>query len=60
MTDTPENNAAENDGKRKFREALERKARTAMSQQAQHEGRLKLKGYNGPNGQNRSFRRKSG
>ncbi|MCX5381148.1 DUF5302 domain-containing protein [Streptomyces sp. NBC_00091] len=60
MTDTPENHAAESDGKRKFREALERKARTARSQQANHEGRLKLKGYSGPNGQNRSFRRKAG
>ncbi|MEW1638777.1 DUF5302 domain-containing protein [Streptomyces sp. NPDC093801] len=60
MTDTPENHAAEADGKAKFREALERKARNSRSQQAHHEGRLKIKGFNGPNGQNRTFRRKAG
>ncbi|MEU8431967.1 DUF5302 domain-containing protein [Streptomyces sp. NPDC029216] len=60
MTDTPENHADEAEGKEKFREALERKARNARSQQAHHEGRLKIKGSSGPNGQSRTFRRKSG
>ncbi|MGE7388926.1 DUF5302 domain-containing protein [Streptomyces sp. NPDC004126] len=62
MTDTPENQAAEAEaeGKAKFREALERKARNARSQQAHNEGGLKLKGYSGPNGQSRTFRRKAG
>ncbi|MFE7777934.1 DUF5302 domain-containing protein [Streptomyces sp. NPDC057445] len=60
MTEKPESNAAETEAKRKFREALERKARTARSQQAHHEGRLKIKGSNAPVGQNRNFRRKSG
>lgn len=60
MTDTPESNAAETEAKRRFREALERKSRTARSQQAHQEGRLKIKSFNGPKGQNRNFRRKSG
>ncbi|MEU3723319.1 DUF5302 domain-containing protein [Streptomyces sp. NPDC031705] len=60
MTDTPENQAAESDGKAEFREALERKARISRSRQANSEGHLKLKGYNGPHGQSRTFRRKAG
>lgn len=62
MTDTPEDQpaAAETDGKEKFREALERKAQGARAQQAHHEGRQKIKGSSGPNGQSRTFRRKSG
>ncbi|MET8755876.1 DUF5302 domain-containing protein [Streptomyces sp. NPDC059104] len=60
MTDTPENHAAETDSKRKFREALERKVRTNRSQQAHLEGRSKINGLNGPNVQNRNFRRKAG
>ncbi|MEU3405582.1 DUF5302 domain-containing protein [Streptomyces sp. NPDC006670] len=62
MTDTPEDQAAaaEPDAKDKFREALERKAQSARSQQAHHENRLKIKGSSGPNGQSRTFRRKSG
>jgi hypothetical protein len=64
VTDTQENNAAENEPeseeKRKFREALERKSRTNRSQEAHLEGRQKIKGLNGPKGQSRNFRRKSG
>ncbi|WP_338673631.1 DUF5302 domain-containing protein [Streptomyces sp. SCSIO 30461] len=60
MTNTPEDNAAETDAKRKFREALERKSRNARSQQAHHEARLKINGSSGPAHQNQSFRRKAG
>jgi hypothetical protein len=74
VTDSQENNAAENEpeteteagnepedeAKRKFREALERKSRVARSQQAHQEGRQKIKGQGGPKGQSRNFRRKSG
>ncbi|WP_345620219.1 DUF5302 domain-containing protein [Streptomyces ziwulingensis] len=50
----------ETDAKRKFREALERKAGTGRAQQAHQDGRSKIKGLNGPKGQSRNFRRKSG
>ncbi|MFJ6721915.1 MULTISPECIES: DUF5302 domain-containing protein [unclassified Streptomyces] len=60
MTDTPDNHPVEPEGRRRFREALERKTRAARSQQARHESSSKLKGYSGPQGQNRSFRRKAG
>ncbi|MFC8995275.1 DUF5302 domain-containing protein [Streptomyces rochei] len=57
-TETPE--APETDTKRKFEEALARKARMGRAQQAHQEGRQKIKGLNGPKGQTRNFRRKSG
>ncbi|MFI8952227.1 DUF5302 domain-containing protein [Streptomyces sp. NPDC053750] len=73
MTDTPQDNtpeteapepetpaAPEADAKRKFQEALERKARMGRAQQAHQDGRQKIKGLNGPKGQTRNFRRKSG
>ncbi|WP_217246067.1 DUF5302 domain-containing protein [Streptomyces sp. AC602_WCS936] len=50
----------ETDAKRRFQEALERKAAVSRSRQAHEDGRLKLKGFSGPKGQNRTFRRKSG
>ncbi|MFE1009859.1 DUF5302 family protein [Streptomyces sp. NPDC058794] len=63
-TGTPANEKktapAETDAKRRFQEALERKAAVSRSRQAHEDGRLKLKGFSGPKGQNRAFRRKSG
>ncbi|MFC7898301.1 DUF5302 domain-containing protein [Streptomyces sp. NPDC057381] len=68
-TEKPENGAPANekktpptatDTKRRFQEALERKAAVSRSRQAHEDGRLKLKGFSGPKGQNRTFRRKSG
>ena len=64
-TDAPANEKkktppTEADAKRKFQEALERKAAVSRSRQAHEDGRLKLKGFSGPKGQNRTFRRKSG
>ncbi|WP_320774006.1 DUF5302 domain-containing protein [Streptomyces sp. CRN 30] len=50
----------ESEAKRKFQEALRRKAGASRAQQAHQEGRQKIKGLNGPKGQNRTFRRKSG
>ncbi|MEU0742901.1 DUF5302 domain-containing protein [Streptomyces sp. NPDC006134] len=64
MTDTPapknEKETADAEAKRKFQEALERKAGLSRSQQAHQDGRQKIKGFSGPKGQNRKFRRKSG
>ncbi|MEV6173472.1 DUF5302 domain-containing protein [Streptomyces sp. NPDC051954] len=60
MTETPQNNSSENEARRKFREALERKEKTGRSRQAHEEGRRKVKGMNGPAGQKRYFRRKTG
>ncbi|MGP2439332.1 DUF5302 domain-containing protein [Streptomyces sp. JW3] len=64
MTDSPEKKTEKTDeqteAKRKFQEALERKARASRSQQAHQDGRQKIKGLNGPKGQSRNFRRKSG
>lgn len=60
-TETPEApEAPETDTKRKFEEALARKARMGRAQQAHQDGRQKIKGLNGPKGQTRNFRRKSG
>ncbi|MCZ9343116.1 DUF5302 domain-containing protein, partial [Streptomyces sp. TRM76130] len=50
----------EAEARRKFQEALQHKARASRSQQAHQDGRQKIKGMNGPKGQNRNFRRKSG
>jgi hypothetical protein len=60
MTEQPERNAAESDAKRKFREALERKANNARSRRAHLEVRLKTKGNGGAGNGTRQFRRKSG
>jgi hypothetical protein len=69
MTETPQDNTPETepetetpetDTKRKFEEALARKARVGRAQQAHQDGRQKIKGLNGPKGQTRNFRRKSG
>ncbi|MDG9723692.1 MULTISPECIES: DUF5302 domain-containing protein [unclassified Streptomyces] len=60
MTEQPEQNAAETDARRKFRQALERKANNARSQRAHLESRLKIKGSGAANNSARRFRRKSG
>ncbi|GGT00012.1 MULTISPECIES: DUF5302 domain-containing protein [Streptomyces] len=68
MTDTPETpetpetekETVDSETKRKFQEALQRKAGVSRSQQAHQDGRLKAKGTGGPKGQSRNFRRKSG
>ncbi|PZT70934.1 hypothetical protein DN402_05420 [Streptomyces sp. SW4] len=57
---TNEKKTNESETKRRFQEALERKAAVSRARQAHEDGRLKLKGFNGPKGQNRTFRRKSG
>ncbi|UUU45069.1 DUF5302 domain-containing protein [Streptomyces sp. NBC_00162] len=60
MTDTPQSNVEENDARRKFREALERKGNDSRARQAHEDGRLRVKGMSGPAGQKRYFRRKTG
>ncbi|MBT2541068.1 DUF5302 domain-containing protein [Streptomyces sp. ISL-44] len=60
MTDTPQSNVEENDARRKFREALERKGNASRARQAHEDGRLSVKGMSGPAGQKRYFRRKTG
>ncbi|MER7468046.1 DUF5302 domain-containing protein [Streptomyces sp. NPDC097981] len=60
MTDTPQSNAEENDARRKFREALERKGNSSRARQAHEDGRLRVKGMSGQAGQKRYFRRKTG
>ncbi|MFJ5264984.1 DUF5302 domain-containing protein [Streptomyces sp. NPDC088387] len=64
-TDAPEvaETAETNDdteAKRKFQEALQRKASASKSREAHQGGRGKIGGFNGPRGQQRTFRRKSG
>ncbi|MGW7413475.1 DUF5302 domain-containing protein [Streptomyces sp. NPDC054863] len=60
MTDAPENSAADNDAKRKFREALARKGRGGASREAREDSRLRAKGGSNPAGGKRQFRRKTG
>ncbi|MEV5336656.1 DUF5302 domain-containing protein [Streptomyces werraensis] len=64
MTEQPEQKAADTEAdaeaKRKFRQALERKANNARSQRAHLEVRLKIKGSGGAGNGTRRFRRKSG
>ncbi|MFJ9214164.1 DUF5302 domain-containing protein [Streptomyces sp. NPDC102264] len=62
MTETPQNNAnsEESEARRKFREELERKSNASRAKKAHEEGRLKVKAMNGPAGQTRHFRRKTG
>ncbi|MER5843962.1 MULTISPECIES: DUF5302 domain-containing protein [Streptomyces] len=60
MADTPPANNAEEEAKRRFQEALEKKARASQSRTAHEEGRLKVKNMSGSSGQKRFFRRKTG
>lgn len=58
--DTPQNESPAEEAKRKFREALERNAANAHSQQA-HQARAKVQGASsGPSGKNKKVRRKTG
>ncbi|GIH95841.1 DUF5302 domain-containing protein [Planobispora siamensis] len=58
----PESASSEDELKRKFREALERKklAQTDMNAGGRGKGSSKIHGAHGPVGGKRSFRRKSG
>ncbi|MCC5582035.1 MULTISPECIES: DUF5302 domain-containing protein [Microtetraspora] len=58
----PEHDAPEDEMKRKFREALERKKRTQAERNAAGTGKdpSKVNAAHGPAGGRRSFRRKSG
>ncbi|KOU47105.1 MULTISPECIES: DUF5302 domain-containing protein [unclassified Streptomyces] len=59
-TDTPQNESPADEAKRKFREALERNAANAQSQQS-HQSRAKVQGSSsGPGGKNKKVRRKTG
>ncbi|MCX4695116.1 DUF5302 domain-containing protein [Streptomyces sp. NBC_01408] len=59
-TDTPQDETPAEEAKRKFREALERNAANAQSQQA-HQSRAKVQGSSsGPGGKNKKVRRKTG
>ncbi|MFF5703474.1 DUF5302 domain-containing protein [Streptomyces sp. NPDC012794] len=64
-TDTPGNDAPREESpaeeaKRKFREALDRNAANAQSQQS-HQSRAKVQGSSsGPGGKNKKVRRKTG
>ncbi|MGW0737866.1 DUF5302 domain-containing protein [Streptomyces sp. NPDC002851] len=60
MANTPQGNAADNDAKRKFREALERKARGGASRRVRDEGKVRANGTSSPAGGKRYFRRKTG
>ncbi|MEU6475110.1 DUF5302 domain-containing protein [Streptomyces flaveolus] len=61
MADTPPaNHAEEEEAKRRFQEALEKKARTSQARAAHEEGRLKVKNMSGNAGQKKFFRRKTG
>ncbi|MFI1786453.1 DUF5302 domain-containing protein [Streptomyces rubiginosohelvolus] len=60
MADTPAKNHAEEDEKRRFQEALERKSRTSQARAAHEEGRMKINNISGSPGQKRFFRRKTG
>ncbi|MCJ1676680.1 DUF5302 domain-containing protein [Streptomyces sp. APSN-46.1] len=59
-TDTPQDESPAEEAKRKFREALERNAANAHSQQA-HQNRAKVQGSSsGAGGKNKKVRRKTG
>ncbi|MET9854252.1 DUF5302 domain-containing protein [Streptomyces sp. NPDC006450] len=59
-SDTPQNESPAEEAKRKFKEALERNAANAQSQQA-HQSRAKIQGSSGgPGGKNKKVRRKTG
>ncbi|MFI5619807.1 DUF5302 domain-containing protein [Streptomyces sp. NPDC051567] len=59
-TDTPQDESPADEAKRRFREALERNAANAQSQQA-HQSRAKVQGSSsGPGGKNKKVRRKTG
>ncbi|MCJ0869883.1 DUF5302 domain-containing protein [Streptomyces sp. ZAF1911] len=59
-SDTPQNESPAEEAKRKFKEALERNAANAQSQQA-HQSRAKIQGAGGnPGGKNKKVRRKTG
>ncbi|GHB52887.1 hypothetical protein GCM10010347_23520 [Streptomyces cirratus] len=59
-TDTPQDESPAEEAKRKFREALERNAANAHSQQS-HQSRAKVQGASsGPGGKNKKVRRKTG
>ncbi|MER7821453.1 MULTISPECIES: DUF5302 domain-containing protein [unclassified Streptomyces] len=59
-TDTPQDESPADAAKRKFREALERNAANAQSQQA-HQSRAKVQGSSSAaSGKNKKVRRKSG
>lgn len=60
MTEKSEQIDNENDLKRKFQEALERKGRGAQARKAQEQGRAKVGAMQGPAARKRTFRRKSG
>ncbi|MGR4879527.1 DUF5302 domain-containing protein [Streptomyces sp. LARHCF249] len=58
--ETPQDETPAEEAKRKFREALERNAANAQSQQA-HQSRAKVQGASsGPGGKNKKVRRKTG
>ncbi|OEJ30638.1 DUF5302 domain-containing protein [Streptomyces subrutilus] len=58
--ETPQDESPADEAKRKFREALERNAANAQSQQA-HQSRAKVQGASsGPGGKNKKVRRKTG
>ncbi|MBT2544243.1 DUF5302 domain-containing protein [Streptomyces sp. ISL-44] len=58
--ETPQDESPAEEAKRKFREALERNAANAQSQQA-HQSRAKVQGASsGPGGKNKKVRRKTG
>ncbi|MEO6822099.1 MAG: DUF5302 domain-containing protein [Candidatus Nanopelagicales bacterium] len=60
-TDDPQPAAAEDDLKRKYREALERKtSRSGASSPGDGEGESKIHDAHGPAGGKRAFRRRSG
>ncbi|MET9324900.1 DUF5302 domain-containing protein [Streptomyces sp. NPDC003038] len=58
--DAPQDESPADEAKRKFREALERNAANAQSQQS-HQSRAKVQGSSsGPGGKNKKVRRKTG